>query len=407
LIRRPSDAQLLSAAALVVPPLALINWRGLAPLLAALALALLLTDRRRERRFARSLLPLAALLAVASAWGLLSALWSTIPGHSLFEAARFAVISAGGIVALSAALALEAEERRRAGRWVLAGLVLGILVVIVELVWDLPLHRWLSGRAPTRTVLDNGAIVLALTQWVGVLFLLERRQRLAAAAVLIAVGATVAQLNSLSAMLALALGIAVFAAARWWPRLVAAALALGFAAASLLLPLLPPTREFLLWLVQAAPWLRSSGIHRLIIWRFTADRISERPLLGWGMDASRALPGGGTEIRTYMGLPKEFLFDLIKGEVLPLHPHSAILQLRVELGILGGVLGIALFGWIAWRIVTAEGLPATSRAAGLAAVAAALPPLLISFGFWQAWWQSSLWLLAALLIAACGSKQAR
>src|SRR5205807_9032712 len=99
----------------------------------------------------------------------------------------------------------------------------------------------------------------------------------------------------------------------------------------------------------------TSGFHRLIIWRFTIDRIDERPLLGWGMDASRALPGGSTEIRQYMGLPNEFLFDRVKGEVQPLHPHSAILQLRVELGIAGAVIGAALVGWIAWRVGTAEG----------------------------------------------------
>src|SRR5262249_50005268 len=32
--------------------------------------------------------------------------------------------------------------------------------------------------------------------------------------------------------------------------------------------------------------------HRLEIWNFVGRHIAERPVLGWGLDASRAIPGG-------------------------------------------------------------------------------------------------------------------
>ena len=35
----------------------------------------------------------------------------------------------------------------------------------------------------------------------------------------------------------------------------------------------------------------------LLIWRFTGERIAEHPLLGWGLDAARAIPGGKVEMR--------------------------------------------------------------------------------------------------------------
>src|SRR5258707_537235 len=41
----------------------------------------------------------------------------------------------------------------------------------------------------------------------------------------------------------------------------------------------------------------------------------------------------------------------------------------------------------------------TSCDVALAAIATAIPPLLLSFGIWQAWWQSALWIVAALMIA--------
>jgi hypothetical protein len=44
--------------------------------------------------------------------------------------------------------------------------------------------------------------------------------------------------------------------------------------------------------------------------------------------------------------------------------------------------------------------PPATRATALALIAAALVVAMLSYGFWQAWWQSSLWLIAALTIVA-------
>ncbi|MFC7608386.1 hypothetical protein [Teichococcus aestuarii] len=35
-----------------------------------------------------------------------------------------------------------------------------------------------------------------------------------------------------------------------------------------------------------------SAAHRVLIWEFVLERIGERPLLGWGGESSRSLPGG-------------------------------------------------------------------------------------------------------------------
>ena len=45
-------------------------------------------------------------------------------------------------------------------------------------------------------------------------------------------------------------------------------------------------------IAQSVPGLPNSFIHRLLIWDFTLNRIAERPLFGWGLDTSRAIPGG-------------------------------------------------------------------------------------------------------------------
>jgi exopolysaccharide production protein ExoQ len=83
---------------------------------------------------------------------------------------------------------------------------------------------------------------------------------------------------------------------------------------------------------------------------------------------------------------------------MPLHPHDAVLQWWLELGIVGAVLGTAIVFHILWKTIETPELSRLSRAVGLAVIVTAFLPLLLNFGVWQTWWESSLWLIAALTI---------
>jgi O-antigen ligase len=406
LIGKISDAQLLAAAIVVAPSLGMLAPLGIAPLLALLALALFAVEMRRPLVLRWPLRLLTILLAALALWGAASAAWSIIPAHSLFEAVRLLLLSAAGLVAVAAALTVDEAGRSLIGRASVIGFTLALIVLAIEFLGDFPLHRTLSGATAHTTplaVLDRGATVLALSCWVPILFLLERRRPLAAALVFIATLLALQQLISLSAFVALSVATGGFALAWWRPRTIALLLAGGFLVVTAVLPFRAPTRDTVVWLSEAAPWLRTSAQHRLIIWRFTHDRIAERPLLGWGMDAARAIPGGKDSVRDYMALPDNLPLE---GSVMPLHPHDAILQWSLELGIGGALLGGAIVVCVAWLIGFAGTASRATRAIGIGAMAAALPPLLLSFGVWQAWWQSTLWLVAALIVAT-GAKPGR
>ena len=110
-------------------------------------------------------------------------------------------------------------------------------------------------------------------------------------------------------------------------------------------------------------------------------------MLGWGFNTSRAIPGG-----------KE---NLDRSETaLPLHPHNAALQWRLELGLLGALFGAGLF------VVAAEsarryGRNRIAQAAGTATVASAYCVAMLSFGAWQSWWLSGLFIIAGITALAC------
>jgi O-antigen ligase len=145
-------------------------------------------------------------------------------------------------------------------------------------------------------------------------------------------------------------------------------------------------------------WLPMSSHHRMTIWGFTGRHIAEKPLWGWGMEASRAIPGADEEVqvwrydsdgqRTNVGL---------KEPLLPLHPHNAVLQVWLELGVPGAAL---LLAFLLVVLAAIARLPRIGRAAASGAVAGTFAIATVSFGFWQSWWQASMWLAAAFLVLA-------
>src|SRR3546814_15695750 len=77
--------------------------------------------------------------------------------------------------------------------------------------------------------------------------------------------------------------------------------------------------------LPSADWLPETAQYRLHIWDTVSQRIAERPLFGWGFDASPDLPIRAAQpFRT-------------GAKIIPSHPHHGELQILVETG-LGGAL---------------------------------------------------------------------
>ena len=393
---RPGHSLALSALSML--PLSVVAPLSLAPLLALAAVGAAALGAYRDVPRLLAIRGLVILLTLMGALGALSAAWSIIPLHSFLEGLRFLAISACGLVLVAVALDLTAEERERLGRLLLAGFVVALaalaLAGMTRVFWDPPpqnggIARWLRHY----TVFDRGATVVALAIWAAISSPILRDRRAWAALLALAALAVTLTLRSRSAMLCLLVGLAVWPIAYWLPRVAAGAIAAGVLALALAFPAAPLGMDTVARLHESVPQLDNSMIHRFAIWHFAIDRIAERPLLGWGLDASRALPGG-TEIIDDPRLP-----ELARPDApwMPLHPHNAALQWRLELGWPGSLLAALTVLWLLRQIVIA--LPPTARASALALVAGSLVVAMLSYGFWQAWWQSALWLIGALMVA--------
>ena len=374
------EAGLDLCAFLLMPILALVP-HGVAPLAAFGGLcAAGLVAASGSLRFPALLTP-AAILLLLLVWGALSAIWAIEPGRSLLLDLRLAGVFLAG-------LALGAAAERLAAPWrtalcLLAGAALGLALAGYDLASAGGLTRLISVRGFRPARLDQIAIGLAILTLPMSALLFARRPTAGVTALIVAVGA-VFLLDDVSAKAALIAAAPVAAVAFRRPRGVARFAAVISVLFVLTAPLTLPKLAGIPGSVAKADSFKISAGHRLLVWWFVGERVTERPLLGWGLDSSRAIPGGNVEAR-------------LGQNWLPLHPHDAALQVWLELGMPGAVLFAALVA-LFWVRIDRLGAPRLYAAAAAGALTAAAAPEFAAYGVWQEWWIGTLALALFLVM---------
>jgi exopolysaccharide production protein ExoQ len=356
---------------------------------------LYLVDRQRPPASAR--LPTIAFAALI-VWCALSALWAEI-AFSPLGLVELALLFAAGLLLVAWAGARRSERLTN-------GLVAGLGIALAIYLFEWISGDWLTRRVhglSWRDILDpvtggiaveayliNGTAILTLLLWPTAQLLLDRGRRLEAAVLTIGVLLATALYGSASSVIAFFCGLTAWAASMWKGARIAHGAAVLFAVVVLVSPLaieglLKPLDMQQVATRAEAAGLGNSTIVRLFIWRFAVERIAERPVFGWGFDASRRIPGGGDTFTVYGGNQDSGLRVLTREFNLPLHPHNQVLQVWLELGLVGALLA-ATFGFlILWRL----------EPVGLAVAVSALVFDYLSFGAWQSWWIAAVFIAAA------------
>jgi O-antigen ligase len=384
----------LDLAALVLLPLLVLAPRGAAALvvIAGLCGAGLVFCRRGDAVWRGFAAP-AGLLGVLAAWGALSAAWALDPREALEHAARLAGLFAAGLALVAAADRVAAPLRL--ARLLLVGFVVAALLAAADFASRGAVTQPFSTLPYQPAWLNQAANGLAILVFPAAAVLAGRGRRHVALLFVAGGAATIlgfvgtAPKAALGAGLVVALGL-LLAGRR--AAVVARIMASVAVLAVVTAPLSFARLERLPLFPELAESLKQSAEHRLLIWSFVGDRIAERPIAGWGLSASRAMPGGRQPIR--------------HGETwLPLHPHNAPLQLWLELGAPGAVLGGLLAAEL-WRRLAAARWPRAYVAAAGGSLAAASVACLGTYGIWQEWWLGTLFLalfLVRVMARAAGS----
>jgi O-antigen ligase len=325
----------------------------------------------------------AALCLAIVIWGTVSAAWAIAPGRSLLIAARLAGLFAAGLAMALVAGRLVTPARLAA--LLLAGGALALLLAEAQFATDGALtrpffeHRFV---APNLNQLSEALAILALP--VAAMLVAQRRRMMAAGALILAAAAVYHFVGSAAKA---GFAVALISAALFY--LCGRKLAHAAAALSVIViltaPLTFPRLAELPIAAANAEQVKFSLWHRLQIWSFVGDRIAERPLFGWGLDASRAIPHGTEELRP-------------GAQRLPLHPHNAALQIWLECGLPGALLFAGLAAWL-WLALAKTAWPPLYTAAAAGALATAFFASLGTYGIWQEWWIATLSLALFVILA--------
>ena len=394
--------------AFFAPFLGFIASKGLAPLVIIGSLFSVLILWVQSRTIKWLGLPAFFILICFCFWALLSSLWSIDAVASSIGSARlFGNILAGGLLFVTI-INLTGAEKKLVLNFVLAGFLIVICIVIFEILLGGPLFITLkdqvfsieqvrAGRLNGIFWLNPIMVVLSLFIWpiaLGMykkLFvsLINKYSGLFVISGFIIILILSIIIAFASATLSLFCGILGAILILIFGRRVAIIASIVIAIVSFSIPfglnmLQDPIKQ-----INSLIALPASAEHRIGIWKFTSDKAVENPIVGWGLNASKTIPGGEAFLYTKDG--KQM------GRSLPLHPHNVILQTWLELGLLGIILFVALCIFIIMTSVNHLRLKFES-----AAIFGQLVTILgianLSFGMWQAWWIAAIWLSAGLMV---------
>jgi exopolysaccharide production protein ExoQ len=352
---------------------------GMSPLL--IATGLLGYGAERIQSGSWPVLPRMTLLVFAAfiVWCGLSLLWDLNPasgGRKLIDVAAVA-LSLSAMLGL--ATRVSERQRRQLCQVLIGGLAVGFILLAVETVFDFPLYRAVVGSTNPKLVdlveAKRSVDALPLLVW-PVCFALARLG-LPWVGGIVAVLFSVAciKLTASSATLGMFFSLIVLAASFVSPTWVRRLLALGTALAFILI--IPVAITAYDEGGTSSHWLKHSAQHRVEIWHFAAERALERPLLGYGFNASRYVPNGDAVSKF-----------LPPGQsLIPLHPHDAFLQIWLEVGAVGAlIMAVALL----ILLNAVKRWPIGMSRFTLPGYAAGIVVAALAFGIWQSWWMATI-----------------
>ena len=331
-----------------------------------------------------------ALLVAFTVWAGISSSWS--PHASGEQALKFGSQILGGVL-------LATYASSAGARLTLAGAAAAALVLIPLLAVEAATPLLINRTAQPDVVdpgeltrnLSRAAAFLVTIGWgaAGGLILMGRAWTLLGLLLLAGAAVLSTQFDTSANMVAFGAGLLAFGAARVLPKLMIWATTGGLAVWVLAAPFLTPLLFANPTIANAIPL---SWAHRSGIWTYAIDKIHEQPLFGHGLEASRE-----------MG--ERILVRGIEMNSMNNHPHSASLQVWLELGGIGAVIAaLALVVGGAW-LARAYGERPIAAAAACGTLASAGVIANVSFSAWAEWWIATLF-IAAGIVGAIGALEA-
>lgn len=372
---------------------------------------------RRGAQWRDLLSPTPALVAclMLAIYVFLNATWSADPTTGLRKAAVYASLVLMSFAAVRSVAMLDKQTHCRSGLFFAAGVFVGALFILVELLthgltssfamnWIPILYPYSSehlqitqgqvvGMNPDQLNHNVGIVIFSL--WPGLLVLNSLKgliRTIAIAVFFVTIGAVVMISDHAASQVAL-LGSTIIVMAMWhWPRYVVRALAVLWCLSFVFV--IPASFVAYQNGLHLATWLPITARQRIIIWQYTAEQVFSHPWLGVGVESTPAL----NQQQRSAGIeqPEGFVYPRSLGS----HAHNIYLQTWFELGAVGAFL-LAVAGVAVIALITL--FPASVQPFAAGSLAAFAIVGAFSWNMWQVWFMCSAALLPLYLRVAAAT----
>ena len=319
-------------------------------------------------------------------WSIICALRGEHVGYSLQQVTVFAFMLAPPLFAGLFARFTPAHRQRFVltflWLYLLFVMTLGLsvfkLLPLAMLRGEKALELWPLNRAAVFAVLLAAPAILAIRASV-------RHPAVLIGLFLLLLAVPVVASDSESAKLGLLVVLVLCPLAFWNLQLMARVVFGGMALLLLLFPFV------IRWATQAAMaagfWRDNDGPleARALIWSGMSDFVTRAPLFGNGIEYARFA---------------EFLHPGLKTMHNEVHPHSFLMQMWIDLGLVGVVLFLICLHALIFRTRMLAG---RGGAANLALIAVSLAIWSVSHGMWQAWYLGMVAFSACIIVAVTSS----
>lgn len=380
----PSLLGFVILAVLLVTGIAPLSLSFLPQLIGILGCAFLWWQKRDPKLFKShiSLLVLMAIPALAVA----SSLWSVETMTSIMRAVKIGTLIISYVPLFMFLNNLPEKTVEVVKKNFALPLIVLAGLIAIELNFNFPIGHFICGKDTpiSRWELNKQVSELLLLTPLAIFFSLENKKPfqagLLAVLVLFALYATASQ----AAQLAVVVMALVFAGMRLLPKL---SLPVFFVLCAILLFGMPwiavPLYEIVAPESAANHFLKEASANaRLEVWYFVAAKIMENPWIGHGIDTTRSILFNGPMV--YYKSPSV------------LHPHNVALQLWIEFGILGPLLGtlVLFFMYRYLKKISKE-----QQILSLIILSGTLIFLSVSWSIWSSWLVGLVMLLISFATA--------
>lgn len=268
--------------------------------------------------------------------------------------------------------------------------VIGLVLMNIELMFDLPIYRLIKGldfeKHVNPSYINRQVVFLCLLLFILYPIYLRKSatsaQRFLKYAIPLLTALMLVSTESQSAVMAFLVGTLTLLFFPSWSKWGWLALKIFLVVMMFAAPLISMYGfQYLAENLSQYEFFQDSyAASRLEIWDMISRRMLESPLYGFGIESTRT-----------MTFDVANLYHPVK---VVLHPHNFAVQMWIEFGVIGAAFGSGFLWWLVSRI---ERLPDALQRSALPCFMGTLTIAATGYGLWQGWWLGTfLWFAATL-----------